>query len=99
MLVDVGWPGGMQELKWSLAEANLSVKDITHVLITHYHIDHSGIAQELKDKGAKLVVMESQIENMNDQKKFIRPPLVFHEIKNEGNIVLAFSDIEFSSKL
>jgi endoribonuclease LACTB2 len=82
----------MQELKWSLAQSGLSVKDVTHVLVTHYHIDHGAIAQEMKDKGAKLIVMESQKEHLNAQKKFIKPPLVFYEIKNEGNIELSFRD-------
>ena len=80
----------MQELKWNFAAQSLPVKDVTHVLITHYHMDHGAIAQEMKDKGAKLIVMESQIEHLNDQKKFIKPPMSFHEIKNEGNIELTF---------
>ncbi|MGA3111877.1 MAG: MBL fold metallo-hydrolase [Candidatus Bathyarchaeia archaeon] len=92
LLIDVGWPGGMQELKWSLAAQCISVKEITHVLITHYHMDHGALAQEIKDKGAKLIMMESQVEHLNTQKKFIKPPMVFHEIKNEGNIELAFRD-------
>jgi glyoxylase-like metal-dependent hydrolase (beta-lactamase superfamily II) len=66
LLVGVGWPGGMQELKWNLAAKSLSVKDVTHVLITHYHMDHGVIAQEMKDKGAKLIVMENQIEHLKD---------------------------------
>ncbi len=45
--------GGMQEFKWSTAKEGLSVKDMTHVLVTHYHMDHGAIAQEMKDKGAK----------------------------------------------
>jgi glyoxylase-like metal-dependent hydrolase (beta-lactamase superfamily II) len=92
LLIDVGWPGGMQELKWSLATQGLSVKEITHVLITHYHMDHGALAQEIKDKGAKLIAMERQMEHMNTQKKFIKPPMVFHEVINEGNIELAFRD-------
>jgi endoribonuclease LACTB2 len=92
LLVDVGWPGGMRELKWSLASQGYSVKDVTHVLITHYHMDHGAIAQEMKDKGAKLIVMESQPEYLNTQKKFIKPPMVFHEITNESNIELSFRD-------
>jgi glyoxylase-like metal-dependent hydrolase (beta-lactamase superfamily II) len=92
LLVDVGWPGGMQELKWSIAQNGFSVKDVTHVLVTHYHMDHGAIAQELKDKGAKLIVMETQQEHLNDQKKFIKPPLMFREIKDEDNIHLAFKD-------
>lgn len=92
LLVDVGWPSGMQELKWSMAKEGYSVKDVTHVLVTHYHMDHGGIAQEMKDKGAKLIVMENQKGHLNDQKKFIKPPMVFHEIKSEGNLEIAFSD-------
>ena len=64
LLIDVGWPGGMQELKWSLAAQCISVKEITHVLITHYHMDHGALAQEIKDKGAKLIMMESQVEHL-----------------------------------
>lgn len=57
----------MQELKWSLAQNGLSVKNVTHVLVTHYH-GHA-IVQEMKDKGAKLIGMESQKEYLNSQKK------------------------------
>ncbi|MCX6649331.1 MAG: MBL fold metallo-hydrolase [Candidatus Bathyarchaeota archaeon] len=92
LLIDVGWPGGMQELKASLTNEGLSIKDVTHVLVTHYHMDHGAIAQELKDKGAKLIVLESQREHLNIQRKFIRPPMVFHEIREEGNILLKFGD-------
>jgi glyoxylase-like metal-dependent hydrolase (beta-lactamase superfamily II) len=55
-------------------------------------MDHDAIAQEMKEKGAKLIVIESQREHLNTQKKFIKPSMIFHEIKNEGNIVLAFKD-------
>jgi endoribonuclease LACTB2 len=82
----------MQELKWSFASQGLSVKDVTLVLIKHYHIDHGAIAREMKDKGDTLIVMETQMGHLNDQKKFIKLPLVFHEIKNEGNIELAFGE-------
>jgi glyoxylase-like metal-dependent hydrolase (beta-lactamase superfamily II) len=75
-----------------MAGAGLSVKDVTHVLVTHYHIDHGAIAEEMKDKGAKLIVMESQREHLNAQKKFVKLPIVFHEIKNEGNIEVTFKE-------
>jgi endoribonuclease LACTB2 len=92
LLVDVGWPNGTPELKASMAKQGLSIKDVTHVLVTHYHIDHGGIAQELKDKGAKLIVMESQVGHLNDLKKFLRPPMVFHDIKDKDNVVLRFNE-------
>jgi glyoxylase-like metal-dependent hydrolase (beta-lactamase superfamily II) len=55
-------------------------------------MDHGAIAQELKDKGAKLIVMENQTAHLNDQARFIRPPMVYHEIKAEGNVILGFSE-------
>ena len=82
----------MQELKWNMAQHGYSVKDVTHVLVTHYHMDHGAIAQEVKDKRAKLIVMETQREHLNDQKNFIKLPLIFHEIKEEGNVNLTFKD-------
>ncbi len=88
LLVDVGWPGGMAELKSSMAKEGYSVKEVTHVLVTHYHMDHRGIAQEMKDKGAKLIVLMNQKAHLNDQKQFIRPPAIYHEIKSDYNLEL-----------
>ncbi len=92
MLIDVGWPGGMPELKRSMALHGRPVKEVSHVLMTHYHIDHAGIAQELKDKGAKLIVMENQKSHLDDLKKYLHPPEVFHEIRKDGNIHLRFEE-------
>jgi len=92
LLIDVGWPGGMPELKRSMACHGRSVKEVTHVMMTHYHIDHAGIAQEMKDKGARLVVMQNQAGHLNDLEKYLHPPMVFHRIRAEANIVLTFEE-------
>jgi endoribonuclease LACTB2 len=92
LLIDVGWPGGMAELKSSMAREGYAVKDVTHVLVTHYHMDHGAIAQEMKTKGAKLIVLENQKAHLNDQKRFIKSPQVYHEISLDGNLDLAFKD-------
>ena len=55
-------------------------------------MDHGAIAQEMKDKSVKLIEMETQTEHLNTQKKFIKPPMVFHIIQNEDNLLLAFRD-------
>ncbi len=82
----------MQELKASLTNVGYTIKDVTHVLATHYHMDHGAIAQELKDKGARLIVMENQRTHLNDQARFIRPPMIYNKIKDEDNILLRLSD-------
>jgi endoribonuclease LACTB2 len=54
--------------------------------------DHGAIAQEMKDKRAKLIVLENQKTHLNDQKRFIKPPAEYHEIKADGNLELNFND-------
>ena len=71
----------MQKLKASLTNVGYTMKDVTHVLATHYHMDHGAIAQELKDKGVRLIVTENQRTHLNDQTKFIRPPMIYNKIK------------------
>jgi glyoxylase-like metal-dependent hydrolase (beta-lactamase superfamily II) len=90
LLFDAGWPGTMPEMKKSFAQHGLSVKDVDYVLISHYHIDHAGMAQDLKDKGAKLIVMENQT-NLNIPERWIRD-VVYHPAREEGNIHLKFAD-------
>jgi endoribonuclease LACTB2 len=46
----------------------------------------------MKTKGAKLIVLENQKLHFNDQKRFIKPPQVYHEITSEDNLDLAFKD-------
>ena len=51
-----------------------------------------------EEQSAKLIVLESPREDRNAQKKFIKSPLVFHEIGNEDNIHLAFKSGRFFLK-
>ena len=56
LLIDCGWPGTLPKFMAELKHKGVSVGEIKHLLITHFHPDHAGIAQELKKLGIKLVL-------------------------------------------
>ena len=56
ILIESG-PGSTQAaLESGLAANGLSVSDVTHVLLTHIHLDHAGAAGWLAEQGAQIYV-------------------------------------------
>jgi endoribonuclease LACTB2 len=58
LLVDVGWPGTLPKLLNIFKRRCVQLQDIRYLLVTHYHPDHAGLAEEIKLKGVQLVVLE-----------------------------------------
>lgn len=93
LLIDCGWPGTLPKLMAQLRRKGISISEIKYLLVTHFHPDHAGIAQELKNLGVKLVLLESQVS-------FIAPfagvfkgkNLPYVEITQERNLTLKFED-------
>jgi endoribonuclease LACTB2 len=61
LLVDVGWPGTLPRLLAMFKHKDIPLQDIGYLLITHYHPDHAGLAQEVKAKGVRLIVLAQQL--------------------------------------
>jgi glyoxylase-like metal-dependent hydrolase (beta-lactamase superfamily II) len=91
MLVDVGWPGTLPKLLAMLKRKDIALQDIGYLLITHYHPDHAGLAQELKAKGARLIVLEQQLPAIPVLKAFMKPSNPYVDITLHDNIALAVS--------
>lgn len=56
VLIESGPGSTIKDLQTGLAEIGLSVTDVTHVLLTHIHLDHAGAAGWLARQGAKIYV-------------------------------------------
>lgn len=61
LLVDLGWPGTMGTMRANLDRLGVPFKEIRYGLATHYHIDHAGLAQNFKQAGVPLLVLETLI--------------------------------------
>ena len=60
LLFDTGWAGTFTAFCRAMGEIKVAVQDIDYILISHFHPDHMGIAQEIADQGAVLLVADVQ---------------------------------------
>lgn len=60
LLFDTGWAGTFPLFCKALGEMHVSAQEISAILISHFHPDHMGIAQEIADQGAVLLIPELQ---------------------------------------
>jgi glyoxylase-like metal-dependent hydrolase (beta-lactamase superfamily II) len=92
LLVDIGWPGSLGTLKANLRRMGVPLTEICYALATHYHIDHAGLAEELKREGVRLIVLEVQVDAIPLMTRWVKPADHYVEITPEGNVVLPFGE-------
>ncbi len=89
LLIDVGWPGTLPKLLAALKRKGVALKEVSALLVTHYHPDHAGLAQELKDRGVPLVVVETQRPAIPELRRHIKASYPYVEISLNGNVDLS----------
>jgi endoribonuclease LACTB2 len=92
VLVDLGWPGTMGTLRANLSRADIPLAEIRYALATHYHMDHAGLAQDLKDAGVPLLMIDVQVPYVQLMKRHIKEHDRFTEISMEGNVTISVSE-------
>ena len=90
LLVDIGWPGTLGTMKANLARMGVPLCEICYALATHYHIDHAGLAEELKGEGVPLLVLDIQVDAIPIMKTWTKPEDNYVEITGEGNVIISF---------
>ncbi len=88
LLVDAGWPGTLGAFRRECERKGIRVEEIPYQLVTHFHMDHAGLAQDLKRLGVRLVVLDVQLPGVPLLSEQVKPDDHFTEITPEGNIVL-----------
>lgn len=92
LLVDLGWYGMADALIRNIERMGIPFKEITHGLATHYHLDHAGAAQDLKNRGMRLIVTEEQVSAIPQMKRWVKPGESYTEISPDSNVVIATSE-------
>ena len=65
ILIDTDYAGTLQMFYKEIKKNDISLKDITYILATHYHPDHMGLVGELVSMGVKFLVMDTQVPNLH----------------------------------
>ena len=89
LLIDLGWPGSMGMMRASLERKDVPIEEIRYGLATHYHIDHAGVAQELKLAGVSLLVLDVQVSAIPLMKTWTKPQDHYLEITMDDNLVIS----------
>ena len=93
LLIDNGWPGTLPKFLSVLKRKDVSPNEIKYLLVTHFHPDHSGLTQELKNLGASLILMESQADFTDSMEELYKSKkLPYLPVISEKNIILEFTD-------
>jgi endoribonuclease LACTB2 len=93
LLIDCGWPGMFPEFLSVLKRKGVAPEEIRYILVTHFHMDHAGAVQELKERGAKLILMESQVNFVKPLADYLKSKnMAYLEIQPIGNIILKFDE-------
>jgi ribonuclease/clavin/mitogillin len=92
MLFDLGWPGTMGAMMANLRRMNIPLAQIRCGAASHYHIDHAGLAQELKLAGMRLLVFETQRDAIPLMKAFTKPQDHYLEVTTDDIAPVAFTE-------
>lgn len=87
LLIDVGFPGTLPKLRHALQRAGVELTSVAHLLVTHYHPDHAGLAEELKSLGMKLIVVDLQQPFIPLLKGYFKPHHHYVDIATNDNQV------------
>lgn len=92
VMVDLGWPGTMGTLRANLARMDIPLSQVRYGLATHYHIDHAGLAEELKRAGVPLLVLDVQVGAIPVMKRWTKPHDHYVDIRLDDNVVIGFAE-------
>jgi endoribonuclease LACTB2 len=92
LLIDIGWPGTLPKFQRQFQRMDIKLTDIPYCLATHYHPDHAGLAQDLKNMGIELIVLENQVDTLPALKSYVKLKDNFLDIETSDNVQLTFDD-------
>ncbi len=91
LLVDLGWPGTMGQMRANLKRKDVPLGAIRYGLATHYHIDHAGLGQELKEAGVPLLVVDLQVPAMPLMKQWTKPHDDYVDMTRHDNVEITIA--------
>src|SRR6266498_263866 len=93
LLVDCGWPGTLLQFTKVLQRKGIALNEFKYLLVTHFHPDHAGLVQELKNQGAKLILLECQVDFVGPFAEYFKgKSLPYVEIQRNDNLILKLED-------
>jgi len=91
LLVDTGFPDTLFDLAREMRKTGFKLKDIDYFLVTHFHPDHAGAIQELKEYGAKFLLFDIQVKHIDTMEKLVEKKWRYKKLQKKDNIILSIA--------
>lgn len=85
IMIDTGWPGTLPKYLNLMKQKGIDIKEVKYLIATHFHPDHAGLIQDLKELGACLILHDCQVELKEFFKR--KPQYKFKDIDPENSLV------------
>jgi ribonuclease/clavin/mitogillin len=82
----------MGMMRANLRRMDVPLTEIRYGLATHYHIDHAGVAQELKLAGVPLLIIDVQVPAIPLMKTWTKPQDHYLDITLHDNVVISCAE-------
>jgi endoribonuclease LACTB2 len=92
LLIDSGFPDKLNDLGREMRKTGFKIREIDYLLVTHFHIDHAGAVQELKEQGVKFVLFDIQINNIDSMEKMAFGKWRYLKLQMSDNVVLRINE-------
>ena len=89
LLFDTGWAGTLPAFFHCLGENGIKAQDITLLVISHFHPDHMGIAQQIANLGVTLAASDVQRDFLHASDS------IFAKDKRSGFVPIDDSKVRF----
>jgi glyoxylase-like metal-dependent hydrolase (beta-lactamase superfamily II) len=78
----------MGTMRANLERMGVPLAEIRYALATHYHLDHAGLGQDLKQAGVPLLVVDLQAGMIPRMKQHVKPADHYLEIALDDNVTI-----------
>ena len=92
LLIDSGFPDSLNSLGREMRKTKYKISDIDFLLVTHYHIDHAGAIQEIKNQGVKFILFDIQKNFVEQMENMTIGKWKYTPLKLDDNIEMKVDD-------
>lgn len=91
LMVDTGMPDTFPQLLRLLSQKDIPVNDVNYLLVTHFHPEHAGLTQNLRDLGTELILHKDQISYVQKINASFKknPKANFKDIVLTNNLIVS----------
>lgn len=92
LLIDAGFPDKLNDVGREIRKTGFKLSDIDYLIVTHFHVDHAGAIQKLKEQGVKFILFDLQIEFVDKMEKMTIGKWKYKKLLMSDNIIMSINE-------